>query len=243
MNIGTTIIKIRKEKQMTQEEFAKLFHVTRQTVSNWENEKSYPDIKTLVEISDKFDISLDKIIKEDMKMVKKIDNYRNYKKVFIILIVSILTIGIFVGIYMGICMNQHKRMYDKVLELGFVKENTEEFIDKYQFNYGLTEQGVDYLVIPKSIGRYELDNENFVLIARKGNQDITIIIDKHRKIEIKLYKTGGNVQIDEKGNIIEKSKNFSDEQREEAEDLLKNRKDEIMPIVDKALELWDTING
>lgn len=240
MNIGTTIIKIRKEKQMTQEEFAKLFHVTRQTVSNWENEKSYPDIKTLVEISDKFDISLDKIIKEDMKMVKKIDNYRNYKKVFIILIVSILTIGIFVGIYMGICMNQHKRMYDKLIETGFTDEH--EDFDRYQGLYALTENNVDYMVVPKSLGKYELDNENFYLFARKGNNDITIIVDRNRKIKLALYLNGGNVEIDEKGNIIEKSKNFSDEQREEAEDLLKNRKDEIMPIVDKALELWDTIN-
>ena len=59
MNIAAIIIEIRKQRKMTQEDFAKLFHVTRQTVSNWENEKSYPDIKTVVEISDEFDISLD----------------------------------------------------------------------------------------------------------------------------------------------------------------------------------------
>ena len=44
MNIGTQILKIRKEKALTQEGFGKIFHVTRQTVSNWENEKSYPDL-------------------------------------------------------------------------------------------------------------------------------------------------------------------------------------------------------
>lgn len=44
MNIGNQILNIRKEKQLTQEEFGKLFHVTRQTVSNLENEKSYPDL-------------------------------------------------------------------------------------------------------------------------------------------------------------------------------------------------------
>ena len=41
MNIGTQILKIRKEKALTQEGFGKIFHVTRQTVSNWENEKSF----------------------------------------------------------------------------------------------------------------------------------------------------------------------------------------------------------
>ena len=50
MNIGTQILKIRKEKALTQEEFGKIFHVTRQTVSNWENEKSYPDLQILIDI-------------------------------------------------------------------------------------------------------------------------------------------------------------------------------------------------
>lgn len=64
MNIG---------KQITQEEFGRLFHVTRQTVSNWENEKSYPDLQMLVDMSDQFGISLDVLLKEDSNMVKTID--------------------------------------------------------------------------------------------------------------------------------------------------------------------------
>ena len=70
MNIGNQILNIRKEKQLTQEEFGRLFHVTRQTVSNWENEKSYPDLQMLIDISNQFEISLDTLIKEDSKMVK-----------------------------------------------------------------------------------------------------------------------------------------------------------------------------
>ena len=67
---------IRKEKQLTQEEFGRLFHVTRQTVSNWENGKSYPELQILVSISDQFDISLDTLLKEDSKMVQSIDKER-----------------------------------------------------------------------------------------------------------------------------------------------------------------------
>ena len=73
MNIGNQILNIRKGNQLTQEEFGKLFHVTRQTVSNWENEKSYPDLQILIDISNQFEISLDTLIKEDSKMVKTID--------------------------------------------------------------------------------------------------------------------------------------------------------------------------
>ena len=81
MNIGNQILNIRKEKQLTQEEFGKLFHVTRQTVSNLENEKSYPDLQMLIDISYQFEISLDTLIKEDSKMVKTIDKERVLGKI------------------------------------------------------------------------------------------------------------------------------------------------------------------
>ena len=62
---------------LTQEEFGRLFHVTRQTVSNWENGKSYPDLQILVSMSNQFDISLDTLLKEDSKMVQSIDKERS----------------------------------------------------------------------------------------------------------------------------------------------------------------------
>lgn len=80
MQLGQTIQKIRKENNLTQEKFAELFHVTRQTVSNWENEKSYPDLLTLVAISDNFNISLDKMLKEDIKMTEKLNKDINWSK-------------------------------------------------------------------------------------------------------------------------------------------------------------------
>lgn len=76
MTVGNQILNIRKERKLTQEEFGKLFHVTRQTVSNWENEKSYPDLQVLVSISNQFDISLDTLLKEDTKMVQSMDRQR-----------------------------------------------------------------------------------------------------------------------------------------------------------------------
>lgn len=63
MNIGNQISTIRKEQGLTQEQFGSLFHVTRQTVSNWENGKSYPELQILVSISNQFDISLDTLLK------------------------------------------------------------------------------------------------------------------------------------------------------------------------------------
>lgn len=83
MNIGNQILTIRKEQQLTQEKFGELFHVTRQTVSNWENGKSYPDLQVLVDISDRFEISLDTLLKKDSKMVRSIDRERVLGAIFL----------------------------------------------------------------------------------------------------------------------------------------------------------------
>ena len=173
-------------------------------------------------------------------MVKKIDNFKIYKKAFVGLTAGVLIVGILGGAYIGICKVQHNNMYNKVESAGFTKELTEDFIERYQGNYALTEDGVDYLVTPKSIGKYELDTDNFWLTARKGDMDITINIDENRKIFLALYP--GEIEVDEKGNVIDTSNKLTDVQKEHMDDLLTNRKEEILPIVKRALELWDTIN-
>ena len=48
----------------------KLF-VTRQTISNWENDKSYPDINSLLLISEVFQTSIDNLIKGDVEIMKE----------------------------------------------------------------------------------------------------------------------------------------------------------------------------
>ena len=51
MELGKRIAEIRKEHSLTQEGLAEICNVTRQTISNWENGKSYPDLETLVLMS------------------------------------------------------------------------------------------------------------------------------------------------------------------------------------------------
>ncbi|CAI2619395.1 hypothetical protein AKUA1202_01480 [Apilactobacillus kunkeei] len=65
MQFGERIKEQRKIKNMTQEDVAKHLHVSRKTISSWENENSYPDIKSLVKISDLYQISLDTLLNED----------------------------------------------------------------------------------------------------------------------------------------------------------------------------------
>lgn len=67
MQFGERIQKQRKSKNMTQEDVAKHFHVSLKTISSRENENSYPDIKSLVKISDLYQISPAPLLKEGFR--------------------------------------------------------------------------------------------------------------------------------------------------------------------------------
>ena len=67
-DIGSKIKAARLEKKLTQEQVAEILGVSRQTISNWENEKSYPDIISVIKMSDCYEVSLDYLLKGEQKM-------------------------------------------------------------------------------------------------------------------------------------------------------------------------------
>lgn len=72
MDIGTRIKKYREYQNMSQNELALKVFVSRQTISNWETNKSYPDIKSLMMLSNIFNVSLDDFIKEDVEEMRNV---------------------------------------------------------------------------------------------------------------------------------------------------------------------------
>ena len=71
MELNEQIKKYRTEMNLSQEELAEKIYVTRQSVSNWENGKTYPDIHSLLLLSSLFGISLDQLVKGDIEIMKK----------------------------------------------------------------------------------------------------------------------------------------------------------------------------
>lgn len=71
MEIGKQIRKYRQDLKLSQDELAERIFVTRQSISNWENDKNYPDIKSLLLLSSLFDISLDTLVKGDLEEMKE----------------------------------------------------------------------------------------------------------------------------------------------------------------------------
>ena len=80
MDIGLRIKKFREQQKISQEELALQIFVSRQTISNWETNKSCPDVKSLIMLSNIFDVSLDSFIKEDIKEMREIVEKETVKK-------------------------------------------------------------------------------------------------------------------------------------------------------------------
>lgn len=96
MEIGKRIKELRNQKGWNQEVFAEMTYVSRQTISSWENDKSYPDIKSLLLMSELFEVSLDDLIKGDVvEMKKEISNesIREFNKWS-----NILAVGFLIGL-------------------------------------------------------------------------------------------------------------------------------------------------
>jgi transcriptional regulator with XRE-family HTH domain len=72
LELGEKIKMKRMAASLTQQDLADDLFVSRQTISNWELGKSYPDIDSLIRLSDQFSISLDDLLKGDIKMVKSL---------------------------------------------------------------------------------------------------------------------------------------------------------------------------
>lgn len=96
MELAEHLKHYRKELGLSQEELAERIYVSRQSVSNWETGKTYPDIHTLLLLADVFDTSLDTLVKGDLPKMKAIINeedratYKRDSTIFSVLFILML---------------------------------------------------------------------------------------------------------------------------------------------------------
>lgn len=136
MELGKQIKKYRAEANLSQEQLADKIFVSRQTISNWENDKNYPDIKSLVLMSEVFQVSLDNLIKGDLERMKKEIDTQEYGKfqkdstIFTILFITLLIAPVplvmlwkwfgmalylcllGIGLYFAVRIEKYKKKYD-----------------------------------------------------------------------------------------------------------------------------------
>ena len=96
MEIGKKLKDARMRSGFTQESVAEKVNVSRQTISNWENEKSYPDIISVIELSNLYSISLDELLKGDEKMMEHLEESTNVvkstRKLIGVILLNIITV-------------------------------------------------------------------------------------------------------------------------------------------------------
>lgn len=81
MSLGTNISYLRKQKKITQEQFAEIMNVTRQTVSRWESDEITPELSKLVNMSELFACKLDALVKEELTVQKEIYSSIQIKRI------------------------------------------------------------------------------------------------------------------------------------------------------------------
>ena len=104
MEIGKKLKDARMRSGFTQESVAKKVNVSRQTISNWENEKSYPDIISVIELSNLYSISLDELLKGDEKMMEHLEESTNVvkstRKLIGVILLNIITVILLITLSM-----------------------------------------------------------------------------------------------------------------------------------------------
>ena len=136
MELAEHIKHYRKELGLSQEDLAERIYVSRQSVSNWETGKTYPDIHTLLLLADVFDTSLDALVKGDLPKMKAIINEEDrtrynrdstiFSALFVLMILAFIplyvwldTIGLIlyaalvvVTLYYANRVEKHKKRFD-----------------------------------------------------------------------------------------------------------------------------------
>ncbi len=109
MELHNQIKKYRTDMNLSQEELAEKVYVSRQTISNWENNKNYPDIHSLLLLSSVFHVSLDQLIKGDVTIMKEEINKNElqrfhrdsavYTVLLLLSVVSVVPLAVFLSYY------------------------------------------------------------------------------------------------------------------------------------------------
>ncbi|MFT9086934.1 helix-turn-helix domain-containing protein, partial [Liquorilactobacillus sp.] len=71
--MATKLKNARQSNGFSQNEIATILHISRQSISKWENDRGYPDLDNLIALSDLYKISIDELLKENEQLKDKIE--------------------------------------------------------------------------------------------------------------------------------------------------------------------------
>lgn len=182
MEIGKKIKQKRTELGITQEVLAERVNVARSTISNWEIGRNYPDIQTIVLLSDELDISLDELLKEDKAVVKKIANdtkARKKNKVLITILSATVVTLVILFVWVASGRPGGLKMISELDEIELVS------LEKESDKYVLTVKPVELPAYRRlSAFSMNIDSENTINL-RLGT-DVDLFLRNEEPLEIIL---------------------------------------------------------
>lgn len=248
MNIGDKIKASRLQREWTQEQLADLLNVSRSTVSSWEVGRNYPDLVTIVAISDLFGISLDILLREDQKMAKTVTKKIRLNKVYKIILVLI---GVLVLCYVGYNMKlrMDENNYRENLDhYGWKHEKQEDSYIGEKNSYELEKDGIDYFtyVMPAGLQGIPMKEQNIWVIARKeplvvdirGKEQIEIVVTKNFAPNAKYF---GEIKVDADLKKIEVIGEGSEQKKTYLKEYVNDHKREYQQLIKNTLTVRNQI--
>ena len=224
MKIGPKLKQARLKKELTQENVANILSVSRSTISSWEVGRSYPDLESIVSLSDLYNISLDNLLREDSDMIKKlsldskiinkISKFLSYLPIisFIIFLCLISYINIANSTYNKLSNQMNNEMkalslkYD-MTEVDRYKKELENMLNKNEFK-AIKSIEIYVADMEKGNRNLETDKMNFKLLYET--------VDPKSAQGMKVLKNSiglpSKYVLDKDGNIVQYesyTKNYS----------------------------------
>ena len=220
---GKFIAKLRKEKNMTQEQLAEKMGVSINAVSKWERGLSFPDVSLYKKLCKELDISIEELIngekdnseeakeKAIMSTINETNKIKKKSKKLVIILSTIFVIIVLVLIYYNKnlkvdLVNDSDYLYDEVI--GFIKEK--EFIEnpdskEKDFNvfYSYHPFGIEkknnykyvYLWIYEQSYYIEKEEYGSGLAISSGSSIPVKAIFKDNKLQDVIYPKDGNQYV------------------------------------------------
>lgn len=197
MNLGKKIINFRKRDKLTQEQLAELIGVTRQTISNWEQNITKPDITQIQEISKTFRISIDELVGNDIKniFIEKANKTQNLvntnTKNIRILIITIYFIVLLSVILFTVYLLT-KKDFTREYQVEFTCTSKEGEIynisvdDEFNKNENITEYYVRVSQFDKEDYSYHTEEKFY---AGRQLSEIYDVLELTKKLMIHEYRT------------------------------------------------------
>ena len=235
MTIGKRIKEERLAKKWTQEQLAVKLNVSRSTVSSWEVERNYPDLETIIAISDLFGQSLDQLLREDPEMITKKDRKVKNEKVYFRLLGLIgICFLIFIGNYvLKIAENSHYQENLKVA--GWTKIQDAYILEEDDRYYWAT-------LPPVRSTSFFQSNDSIALLAATNPEDYsecTLQLEFDQSLGLSFTTTDEIdlphsffVTIDEKGQLTGDHSIWSSEDLTLINDYLTDNQHAVQELID-----------